>query len=259
MEVSRERAHRAWRQAERVKRLSDGLVRVGPWGLGVDALIDWLPGAGPVYSASAGALLLYEHLFETCLEWEAAGGDATWTAMADEIAELALGKFIDPATGVLQEYFHAQWRPLTGEAGLMEPGHHFEWAWLLERWGALRAEPRARAAARRLFEHGKRGVDPEREVAINALWDDLSIRDPGARLWPQTEYLKAALILGEDADALTACRGLARYLDVPTRGAWRDKMRPDGGFLDEHAPASSFYHIMVALQELFAATGQGGR
>jgi hypothetical protein len=60
MEVSRERAHRAWRQAERVKRLSDGLVRIGPWGLGVDALIDWLPGAGPVYSASAAALLIYE-------------------------------------------------------------------------------------------------------------------------------------------------------------------------------------------------------
>jgi hypothetical protein len=59
-EVTRERAHRSWRIAERVKRLSDGLVRIGPWGLGVDAVIDWLPGGGPVYSAGAGALLIYE-------------------------------------------------------------------------------------------------------------------------------------------------------------------------------------------------------
>jgi hypothetical protein len=59
-EVTQERAHRSWRIAERVKRLSDGLVRIGPWGLGVDAVIDWLPGGGPVYSAGAGALLIYE-------------------------------------------------------------------------------------------------------------------------------------------------------------------------------------------------------
>jgi mannose-1-phosphate guanylyltransferase/mannose-6-phosphate isomerase len=193
------------------------------------------------------------HLFETCLEWEAAGGDGGWTALADEIAELALTRFIDPETGVLQEYFDADWRPITGEAGLIEPGHHFEWAWLLERWGVRRGEARACSAARRLFELGKRGVDADREVAVNALWGDLSVRDGAARLWPQTEYLKAALILGEDAEALTACRGLARYLAVPTRGAWRDRMRPDGGFVDEPAPASSFYHVMVALLELFAA------
>jgi hypothetical protein len=59
-EVTRERAHRSWRIAERVKRLSDGLVRIGPWGLGVDAVIDWVPGGGPIYSAGAGALLIYE-------------------------------------------------------------------------------------------------------------------------------------------------------------------------------------------------------
>jgi hypothetical protein len=60
MDVTRERAHRSWRVAERVKRLSDGFVRVGPWGLGLDAAIDWVPGAGPIYSAGAGALLIYE-------------------------------------------------------------------------------------------------------------------------------------------------------------------------------------------------------
>ncbi|RAK52649.1 AGE family epimerase/isomerase [Phenylobacterium deserti] len=191
------------------------------------------------------------HLLETALEWQAAGGDAEWAALADELAGLALDRFIDPETGVLQEFFDAEWRPITGEAGLVEPGHHFEWAWLLERWGVSRGDARGRSAARKLFELGKRGVDTEREVAVNALWDDLSVRDATARLWPQTEYLKAALILGEEGDALMACRGLARYLDVPTRGAWRDKMRPDGSFVDEPAPASSFYHIMVALQELF--------
>ena len=60
MDQDRERAHRAWRQAERIKRLSDGLVKFGPLRLGVDGVIAWAPGAGTLYSAGAAGLLLYE-------------------------------------------------------------------------------------------------------------------------------------------------------------------------------------------------------
>lgn len=56
--MTQERAHRAWRSAERIKRLSDRLVGIGPFGIGLDAVIDWVPGLGPVYSAGAGALLV---------------------------------------------------------------------------------------------------------------------------------------------------------------------------------------------------------
>jgi len=105
-------------------------------------------------------------------------------------------------------------------------------------------------AARKLFQIGRKGVDPVRGVAINELWDDFSIRDANARLWPQTEYLKAALILGEEDDALVAANGLWKYLQTPAKGVWFDKMRPDGTFVDEPAPASSFYHIICAIAEL---------
>jgi len=189
------------------------------------------------------------HLFESALAWEAAG-EPRWAALSDEIAELAMSKFIDPATGALREFFDADWRALSGEGGLVEPGHQFEWAWLLERWGQARKNATARTAAGRLFRNGLRGVDPVREVAVNALWDDFSVRDGSARLWPQTEHLKAAVVLGDEAQGVRAARGLAQYLDVPTRGAWRDKLRPDGAFVEEPAPATSFYHLMVAILEL---------
>ncbi|MFA5599116.1 MAG: DUF4112 domain-containing protein [Phenylobacterium sp.] len=54
------KAHRAWRSAERIKRLSDRVVGIGPFGLGVDGVIAWLPGANVVYSLGAGGLLLLE-------------------------------------------------------------------------------------------------------------------------------------------------------------------------------------------------------
>lgn len=191
------------------------------------------------------------HLLEAAMAWDELGISPIWTALSDEIATLCLDRFIDPKAGFLREFFDADWRPAGGDDGrLVEPGHQFEWAWLLERWGRARGETRAKAAARTLFARGLAGVDRVREVAMNELWDDLTPRDATARLWPQTEYLKAALILGEDAEALTAARGLARYLDVPARGAWRDKLRPDGAFVEEPAPASSFYHLSLAVLEL---------
>jgi len=197
------------------------------------------------------------HLFESALAWEDLGdaGGPAWPGLSDELADLALRRFIDPASGALREFFDADWRALAGEGGLVEPGHQFEWAWLLDRWGRARAEGPALAAARRLFAAGLRGVDPVRNVAVNALWDDFSMRDATARLWPQTERLKAAVALGDESQALSAAAGLAQYLDTPARGAWRDKLLPDGRFVEEPAPATSLYHLTAAILQLSARAG----
>uniref|UniRef100_UPI0026177CF1 AGE family epimerase/isomerase n=1 Tax=uncultured Brevundimonas sp. TaxID=213418 RepID=UPI0026177CF1 len=142
----------------------------------------------------------------------------------------------------------------------------FEWAWLLTRWGRLRGDPWALEAARRLFVAGEHGLDAGRGVAIDELDDTLQPRSSRARLWPQTEWLKAALILAEDArgearqrftdSAVAALRGLWRYV-APT-GLWHDKLGRDGVFESEPAPASSLYHIMAAYRQL-RDTGVPGR
>ena len=189
------------------------------------------------------------HILEASLAWIEAG-EGDWDNLADEIAEMALSTFIDADGGFLREFFDEDWKPAAGDDGRrVEPGHQFEWSWLMSRWGRLRGRQDALDAARKLFEHGKRGVDV-RGIAVNALWDDLTVCEPEARLWPQTEYMKAALALGEEADALAAANGLKLYLETPAAGVWYDKLRPDGTFVDEPAPASSFYHIVCALAEL---------
>jgi mannose/cellobiose epimerase-like protein (N-acyl-D-glucosamine 2-epimerase family) len=200
------------------------------------------------------------HLLEAALAWAEAGGGTRWEALADEIVALCLSRFIDPDDGFLREHFTTDWEPALGERGrLVEPGHQFEWAWLLARWARRRNEPGAELAARRLFAAGARGIDPVRGVAIDALNEDMTIRTSRARLWPQTERLKAALLLHEgrsDADdsylahALAAAESLWRYLEMPTRGLWRDKLTPTNRFIDEPSPASSFYHIIGAVAAL---------
>ena len=199
------------------------------------------------------------HLFEASLAWVEAGGDAQWRAMADEIAELALARFIDPKSGGLREYYDGDWNPAPGVQGrIVEPGHQFEWAWLLLRWGKLAGRDDALAAALRLIAIGDGpGVDPARGVAIFSLLDDMSVHDDVARLWAQTERIKAgvlaALSTGDGRWWTTAAEGadgLLKYFDVPVKGLWRDKLQADGTFVDEAAPASSFYHIVCAILEL---------
>ena len=69
MESTRERAHRAWRNAERIKKLSDNLIRIGPWGLGLDGVLAWVPAAGTLYSVGSGALLIYEGVQAKASAW----------------------------------------------------------------------------------------------------------------------------------------------------------------------------------------------
>jgi mannose-1-phosphate guanylyltransferase/mannose-6-phosphate isomerase len=202
------------------------------------------------------------HFLEACLAWAEAGGGAIWDATADAIVEMALDKFIDPGIGALREFFMADWTPAAGAPGrLVEPGHQFEWAWLLLRWARRRGEAKAELVARRLFAAGAAGVDAARGVAVDGLNDDLSVRNGRARLWPQTERLKAALSLSERPGpeaatyrdhAAAAAAALWRYLETPTPGLWRDKLEGDGRFVEEPAPASSFYHLMAAIRQLEA-------
>ena len=48
------------RGVERVGRLSDGLLRLGPFRLGIDGVLSWIPGVGEIYSGAAAAYLLVQ-------------------------------------------------------------------------------------------------------------------------------------------------------------------------------------------------------
>lgn len=199
------------------------------------------------------------HLFEVCMAWMDLDHDRRWQTLAAAIVELALKRFVDPERGFIREFFDGDWNPIDGDKGrVVEPGHQFEWAWLLLRWTERTGDERARAVALRLIDLAEGfGVDRARSVAVASLLSDGSVRDPIARLWSQTERIKAACIAAEATRhpqywtmAADAARGLMKYLDVPVPGLWRDKMQADGVFIEEPAPASSFYHLVCAIAEL---------
>ncbi|HTV34119.1 MAG TPA: AGE family epimerase/isomerase [Methylocella sp.] len=207
------------------------------------------------------------HLLEAFLAWaEVSGnGDPLWLELAGQMVELCCSYLILPQSGAVCEYFDADWQPKPDATGrlLIEPGHQFEWAWLLMRWAARTGDGEAFARAVRLVILAEsRGIDPRRKIAINALDEEFNWRDGQAKLWPQTERIKAVHALASHPAALPADRDFARgklteaiaglrlYLLQQPAGLWCEVMLEDGSFVDEPVRASSFYHIVCAIAVL---------
>lgn len=210
------------------------------------------------------------HLLEAALQWHRVSQDhaPTWGGLADEVAALALDHLLDTNSGLVTEWFDLGWRPLPGERGSeAEPGHQFEWGWLLMQWALARPEHPRRSealdAATRMIDLGEQlGVDPARGVAINTLGTDGRWRDAHAKLWPQTERIKAWLTRADLAQqasrpeaatqalarATAATQSLLRYLDHPVSGAWHESLNEHGHWQAQDTRASSLYHIVYALE-----------
>ena len=203
------------------------------------------------------------HMLEASLAWAAVSDeDGRWARLADEIVELCLERFLDPDNGALREFFDANWGRLDGQGlDVVEPGHQFEWAWLLIRWGVSRDRKDAISAARRLISLAETFGVSSQGLAVNELEPDLDVRVGRHRLWPQTERIKAFVALGWIAETEAestfarekvedAARGLLRFLEHPVAGAWWEHLEVDGTPAPEPVRASSLYHITCAISEM---------
>jgi len=207
------------------------------------------------------------HLLEACLAWEQVGGDLDWADASDQLVDLACNTFIDAEKGCLREYFNADWQPAEGEAGRrVEPGHQFEWAWLLLRYARRRNAHHLIEVAKTLYRVGLQGYAAGHGVVVNAIDPEGQRTDNCARLWPQTEWVKAALVLSELSegkekqgylrDAATALSALNKYLTDD--GLWHDVLDENGQFKEEPSKASSLYHIVGACAQLVQTLRRAG-
>jgi mannose-6-phosphate isomerase len=190
------------------------------------------------------------HLLEALLAGYEAFGDARYIECAHGLVDVFASRLFDAESGSLPEYFDEALLPVRKNGVfLVEPGHHCEWVWLLHRYQVFAGE-RAdlQAISRRLMAFVDRvGVDPVRGGLVDIVDSGGNVVQGGARLWPQTERLKAEF-LREDADAVRqtqAIAGLSAFLRPD--GLWHERRDADGVFAHSPAPASSLYHITCAL------------
>ena len=200
------------------------------------------------------------HLFEACLALNKADPAGDHLTRADEIHTLFLEKFTNDASGLLGERFKPDWSVETGDAhDIIEPGHQFEWVWLLHTY-AKRTQTEPPAAMNVLYEFACRTLDSDGRAMMEVRRDGTPV-DASRRTWSQTEALKAHLAMAERGDGLAAARAIISFdvlMDeyLTPDGGWIDHYDGEGQVIAKDMPASTGYHVALAFEELIRLYGE---
>lgn len=200
------------------------------------------------------------HLLEASLALHRADPEGGHLARATELVTLFHEKFTAGPGGLLGEFFKLDWSEPEGEAArLVEPGHQFEWVWLLHAYAQASGEPLPPIAGR-LYSFAAGTLDAEGRALLQVTRDG-SVHDAGRRTWSQTEALKAHLVMleltGDEAIAAAACNSFDILMDehLTPEGGWIDHYDGDGHIVSTTMPASSGYHVALAFSELIRVMG----
>ena len=197
------------------------------------------------------------HLLEALLALHAATGEKNWLRRATALVDLFKAHFVDPATGALIEFFGPDWSIAPGAEGrLREPGHQFEWVWLLFEYFRTTRDESVLPYAERLFAFGKQhGIDTD-GLVFDGVDADGALVAGTKLLWPQTEYLKACVARAEFLDDANARAAISKHLALigrhfirPDGANWTNQLGRDGTPLSATTPARVLYHLFLSVAE----------
>lgn len=195
------------------------------------------------------------HLFEALIVCYEHTDDVQWLERASSIFNLFIDRFIQDE--YLCEFFDSQLAPKHPLSNLVDPGHHYEWIWLLHHYQKLTKIDVSVYIERlnhfaSMYGHNDNGLVRD-EVKNNGV-----VFRSTSRLWCQTEYLKAQIALWERHPSpereQRVCQAVdvifSAYLNPAQNGLWFDQLDCEGLPLQKNSPASTFYHLFLAFSEL---------
>jgi mannose-6-phosphate isomerase len=193
------------------------------------------------------------HLFEALLALHRATGNAAYLARAGEIFGYFKTRFFQPELGILAEFFERDWSPQGGALAIWEPGHHLEWSWLLAEYQTATGTPTAPWIDALLDKAYAGGIFPP-ALIVEEIRGDGFLLKKSCRTWPLTEAIKAQAVRLEAGDPAAGDRLIAaidwmidRHFSETIPGLWRDQFTEDGKLVPDYVPASTLYHIAMAV------------
>jgi mannose-6-phosphate isomerase len=202
---------------------------------------DWSSlGAGPLQNPLM-------HLAEAFLATLEVREDAQTLAALDALAEAMQRRFVNIEHGVMLE------KPLDAVDNWSEPGHQFEWFYLLESSEHLRGTPLHRSLTTAFAHAEEQGVDQVTGAVVAMLEVDGSVKDGTQRIWAQAEYLRA-LTLRPDSEALLARQLNALQQRFLHPAGWNECLDSQGQVSRSDMPSTTPYHLAtcyIGLAEYF--------
>ncbi|PRD44896.1 hypothetical protein C5748_05855 [Phyllobacterium phragmitis] len=201
------------------------------------------------------------HMLEAVLQAYELTREVVWLERATRYVSLLQDYFIDRSTGSVRELVSHDLSPLEGAEGLRrEPGHQYEWAWLLHRYADLSGDDHVRPLADRMTVFAdtygiRRTGDPLDGAPFDALAADGSIIEDTHLLWPLTEAGKLACMLHLRGDARAAARArkwerliFSRFFACD-RTRWVNQLDGRGGVIWPDALSRLIYHVALFVTE----------
>jgi mannose-6-phosphate isomerase len=184
------------------------------------------------------------HLAEAFLATLSVREDAAAQEALVELCTAMHKRFIDPQYSVLME------KPLGSVDNWYEPGHQFEWYFLLESSPLLRGSALHASLERAFSFTEKLGVDQQTGAvrAMLALGPD-SILDGTQRIWAQAEYLRA-LTLRADNEAAVLRQLQALQQRSLHAGGWYECRDAQGEVSRKDMPSTTPYHLATCYRGL---------
>ena len=198
---------------------------------------DWSPlGSGPLQNPLM-------HLAEAFLATLSVRDDKPVQTALLALAEGMQQRFIEPVHNVMLE------KPLGAVDNWFEPGHQFEWFFLLESSPLLRQTP-LHGSLERAFGFAEQvGLDPQSGAVCGMLAPDGSLRDGTQRIWAQAEYLRA-LTLRPNSQAQVQRQLLALQQKFLHAGGWYECRDGAGKVSREDMPSTTPYHLATCYSGL---------
>lgn len=198
------------------------------------------------------------HLFEALLALWECSEDQYFLKRADVVFDLFVSRLFQARGGFLPEYFQDDLRRVCeGDGVVVEPGHHFEWCWLLRRYQRARAGADVDGVIDALYRHADAYGFDAAGLVMDELLADGSPRKRSHRLWPMTEAIRCYCIEARHGrpQAMTKAVAAAErlwtsFLDQMPAGTWMDRLDDQGRPASDTIPASSLYHLVGMIEEL---------
>jgi mannose-6-phosphate isomerase len=183
------------------------------------------------------------HLAEAFLATLAVRDDADVQTALGTLCNALQRRFIDHQHGVMME------KPLGAVDNWFEPGHQFEWFFLLESSPQLKGTLLHSALERAFVYAEQAGVDPQTGTVSGMLDINGTVRDGTQRIWAQAEYLRALTLrpgsqelLGRQLNALQQ-----RFLHA---GGWYECLDAAGTVSRRDMPSTTPYHLATCYRGL---------
>ena len=183
------------------------------------------------------------HLAEAFLATLSVRDDTPTQAALLALVEGMQQRFIEPVHKVMLE------KPHGAVDNWFEPGHQFEWLFLLASSPLLR-QTALHGSLDRAFGFAEQvGVDPQTGAVCGMLAPDGTLRDGTQRIWAQAEYLRA-LTLRPDGEARVQRQLLALQQRFLHASGWYECRDGAGNVSRDDMPSTTPYHLATCYSGL---------